>query len=164
LPAGATVTSRAGSAVQLLSDPLPNVPQLSLLVIVVAAALLAIVGFVVSVVAAVRERQLQSALLAALGVGRAARAGQLCLEQLMLALPGAAAGAAIGVVLAYLLVPAVTLTTGASAPFPPVHVVIPLGWIAWLALAIASVPVLVAGVTAVVRPDPAAGLRAGEAG
>jgi hypothetical protein len=164
LPAGATVSSRAGSAAQLLSDPLPNVPQLSLLVIVVAAALLAIVGFVVSVVAAVRERQPQSALLAALGVGRAARAGQLCLEQLMLALPGAAAGAAIGVVLAYLLVPAVTLTTGASAPFPPVHVVIPLGWIAWLALAIAAVPVLVAGVTAVVRPDPAAGLRAGEAG
>jgi len=164
LPAGATVASRAGSAARLLSDPLPNVPQLSLLVILVAAALLAVVGFVVSVVAAVRERQLQSALLAALGVGRAARAGQLCLEQLMLVLPGAAAGAAIGVVLAYLLVPAVTLTTGASAPFPPVLVVIPLGWIAWLALGIAAVPVLVAGVAAVVRPDPAAGLRAGEAG
>jgi hypothetical protein len=164
LPAGAAVASWAGSATKLLGDPLPNIPQLSLLVIVVAAGLLACVGFLVSVVAAVRERHLQSALLAALGVGRAARAGQLCLEQLMLALPGAAAGALIGAALAYLLVPAVTLTTGAAAPFPPVHVVIPLGWTALLALAIAAVPVLVAAVTTAYQPDPAAGLRAGEAG
>jgi hypothetical protein len=163
LPAGATVVSWAGSAAQLLGDPLPNVPQLSLLVIVVAAGLLAGIGFLVSVVAAVRERQLQTALLAALGVGRAARAGQLGPEQLMLAVPGAAAGALIGAALAHLLVPAVTLTTGASAPFPPVQVVIPLGWTAWLALGVAAVPVLVA-VVAAARPDPAAGLRAGETG
>ena len=115
MPAAA---SWAGSAAKLLGDPLPNIPQLSLLVIVVAAGLLACVGFLVSVVAAVRERHLQSALLAALGVGRGARAGQLCLEQLMLALPGAAAGAVIGVALAYLLVPAVTLTTGRRRAVP----------------------------------------------
>jgi len=164
LPAGATVVTRAGSAARLLGDPLPNIPQLSLLVIVVAAAALAMAGFVVSVVAAVRERHLQTALLAALGVGRAARTGQLCLEQLLLSLPGAAAGALIGAALAYLLVPAVTLTAGASAPFPPVRVVIPLGWTALLALAIAAVPVLVAALAAAYRPDPAAGLRAGETG
>ncbi len=164
LPAGATVVTSSGSAAHLLGDPLPNIPQLSLLVIVVAAGLLACVGFVVSVVAAVRERHLQSALLAALGVGRAARAGQLCLEQLLLALPGAAAGALIGAALAYLLVPAVTLTTGAAAPFPPVRAVIPLGWTALLALGIAAVPVGVAAVTAAYQPDPAAGLRAGETG
>ena len=164
LPAGATVVTWSGSAAHLLGDPLPNIPQLSLLVIVVAAGLLACVGFLVSVVAAVRERHLQSALLAALGVGRAARAGQLCLEQLLLALPGAAAGALIGAALAYLLVPAVTLTAGAAAPFPPVRVVIPLGWTALLALGIAAVPVGVAAVTAAYQPDPAAGLRAGETG
>ena len=164
LPAGATVMTRAGSAARLLGDPLPNIPQLSLLVIVVAAAALAMAGFVVSVVAAVRERHLQTALLAALGVGRAARTGQLCLEQLLLSVPGAAAGALIGAALAYLLVPAVTLTAGASAPFPPVRVVIPLGWTALLALAIAAVPVLVAALAAAYRPDPAAGLRAGETG
>ena len=81
LPAGASVVTWAGSAARLLGDPLPNVPQVSLLVIVAAAGLLACVGFVVSVVATIRERRLQHALLAALGVGRAARAGQLCLEQ-----------------------------------------------------------------------------------
>jgi hypothetical protein len=162
LPAGAAVVTRAGSAAGLLKDPLPNVPQLSLLVIVAAAALLAAIGFVVSVAAAVRERRLQDALLAALGVDRATRTGQLCLEQLMLSVPAAAAGAAIGVALAYLLVPAITLTTGAAAPFPPVHVVIPLGWTVLLALSIAAVPVLAAAVTAAYRPDPAAELRGGE--
>jgi hypothetical protein len=45
-----------------------------------------------------------------------------------------------------------------------VRVVIPLGWTALLALAIAAVPVLVAALAAAYRPDPAAGLRAGETG
>jgi hypothetical protein len=164
LPAGATVASSAGAAARLLGDPLPNIPQQSLLAIVVAAGALAGIGFVVSVVAALRERSAQTALLAALGVSRAARAGQLCLEQLLLSVPGAAAGAVIGVALAYLLVPAGTLTAGASAPFPPVHVVIPLGWTALLALGIAAVPALAAVLTVAYRPDPAAGLRAGETG
>jgi hypothetical protein len=162
LPAGATVASRTRSAAGLLGDPLPNVPQLSLLVTVTAAALLAGIGLVVSVVASVRERRLQDALLAALGVGRADRAGQLCLEQLMLSAPAAAAGALIGAALAHLLVPAVTLTAGASAPFPPARVIIPLGWTALLALAVAAAPGLAAAATIAHRPDPAAQLRAGE--
>jgi hypothetical protein len=163
-PAGASVVTRAGSAARLLGDPLPNVSQVSLLVIVAAAGLLACVGFVVSVLAAIRERRLQHALLAALGVGRAGRAGQLSLEQLMLSVPGAVAGAIIGAALAYLLVPAVTLTPGGNTPFPPVRVVIPLGWTALLALGIAAVPVAVAAVAGAYQPDPAAGLRAEDTG
>ena len=132
--------------------------------IAAAAGLLACIGVVVSVVAATRERRPQQALLAALGVGRAARARQLCLEQLILGVPGAAAGVIIGAALAYLLIPPVTLTGGGSAPFPPVRVVIPLGWTALLALGIAAVPVAAAAAAGAYRPDPAAGLRAGEAG
>ena len=154
----------AGSAARLLGDPLPNVPQLSLLVIAAAAGVLACIGLVVSVVAANAGRRPQHALLAALGVGRAARAGQLCLEQLMLGVPGAAAGVVIGTALAYLLIPPVTLTAGGNAPFPPVRVVIPLGWTALLALGIAAVPAVAAAAAGAHRPDPAAGLRAGEAG
>jgi hypothetical protein len=162
LPAGATAANRATAAAALLGDPLPNVPQLALVVIALAAALLATIGFVVCVVAAVTERRLQDALLAALGVGRGARTGQLCLEQLMLSVPAAIAGALIGVGLARLLVPAVTLTSGAAEPFPPVRVVIPLGWTAVLALVVAAVPVLTAVVAAARRPDPAAELRLGD--
>jgi hypothetical protein len=162
LPHGAAAVSLDRAAAALLGDPLPNVPQLALLVIAVAAALLATIGFVVCVVAAVNERRLQDALLAALGMGRGARTGQLCLEQLMLSVPAAAAGALIGVALAHLLVPAVTLTGGAAAAFPPVQVVVPWGWIALLALAVAAVPVLAAAAAAAYHPDPAAQLRAGE--
>ena len=161
LPHGATTVSLDRAAAALLGDPLPNVPQLALLVIAVAAALLASIGFVVCVVAAVTGRRLQDALLAALGMGRGARTRQLCLEQLMLSLPAAAAGVLIGVGLARLLVPAVTLTSGAAAAFPPVRVVVPLGWTALLALAVAAVPVLAAAVAAAYHPDPAAQLRAG---
>jgi hypothetical protein len=64
--------------------------------------------------------------------------------------------------LAWLLVPAVTFTSGAAAPFPPVRVVVPVGWTALLALSVAAVPVLVAALAAARRPDPAAGLRAGD--
>ena len=162
LPGGASTTTVSGASAALLGDPLPNVPQLSLLVIVAAAAVLAGIGFVVSVVAAVRERRVQDALLAALGVGSGARTWQLCLEQLMLSLPGAAAGAAIGAALAHLLVPAVTVTAGGAAPFPPVHVVIPLAWTVLLAAGIAAVPVLAAAAAGAYRPDPAAQLRVGE--
>jgi len=162
LPPGATAATSAGAAAALLGDPLPNVPQLALLVIALAAALLAVIGFVVCVVTAVTERRLQDALLAALGVGRGARTSRLCLEQLMLSVPAAIAGALIGVGLARLLVPAVTLTGGAAAPFPPVRVVIPLGWTAVLALVVAAVPVLTAAVAAAYQPDPAAQLRLGD--
>ncbi|HEX4063707.1 MAG TPA: FtsX-like permease family protein [Streptosporangiaceae bacterium] len=162
LPPGAAIISRAGTAAALLNDPLPNVEQLGLLVIVAAAALLACVGLAVSVVAAVRERRMTDALLAALGVRPAARARQLCLEQLMLSLPAAAAGLLIGIVLARLLLPAVTLTGRAGAPFPPAVLVIPLGSLALLGLAVVAVPVAVSAATAAYQPDLAAELRAGE--
>jgi len=162
LPPGATAVTSGGAAAALLGDPLPNVPQLALLVIALAAALLAAIGFVVCVVAAVTERRLQDALLAALGVGRGARTSQLCLEQLMLSVPAAIAGALIGVGLARLLVSAVTLAGGAAAAFPPVRMVIPLGWTAVLALVVAAVPVLTAAVAAAYQPDPAAQLRLGD--
>ena len=162
LPPGTAVITRAGLAAGLLADPLPNVQQLGSLVIVIAAGLLACLGFAVSVAAAVRERRLTDAVLAALGVGPTARAGQLCLEQLMLSVPAAAAGVLIGVILARLLVPAVMLTSAAAAPFPPARVEIPLILLTLLALAVAAIPVAAAATTVGYRPDPAAQLRAGE--
>src|SRR5262249_62285191 len=62
LPAGATAATRAGAAAELLGDPLPNVPQLALLVIALAAALLSTIGFLVCGVAAGPERRVQDVL------------------------------------------------------------------------------------------------------
>jgi hypothetical protein len=163
LPPGSAVTSAAAVAAGLLSDPLSTVPQQALLVVAIAAAILAITGFCVSIAAGVRQRRAENALLAALGVPPRSAAGQLCLEKLMLSLPSAVAGLVLGVVLAELLVPAITLTAAASTPVPPV--LIQFGWAQTLplALAVAVLPVLAASLTIARRPDAAAALRAAEA-
>ena len=163
LPPGSAVTSAAGVAAGLLTDPLSTVPQQALLVVAIAAAVLAITGFCVSIAAGVRQRRAENALLAALGVPPRAAAGQLCLEKLMLSLPSAVAGLILGVVLAELLVPAITLTSSATTPVPPV--LIQFGWTQTLplALAVAVLPVLAAALTVARRPDAAAALRAAEA-
>ena len=162
LPPGSAVFSTQQVAAGLLSDPLSTVPQQGLLAVAVAAALLAITGFCVSIAAGVRQRRAENALLAALGVPARAAAGQLCLEKLMLSLPSAVAGLLLGAVLAELLVPAITLSPSASVPVPPV--LIQFGWFQALplALAVAVLPVLVAALTLARRPDAAAELRAAE--
>jgi len=163
LPAGSTVTSAAGLAATLLSDPVSAVPRNALLVVALAAAVLAITGFCVSIAASVRLRRSENALLAALGVPPGAAAFQLALEKLMLSVPSALAGFALGAVLAVLLVPAITLTTSATAPVPPV--IVQFGWPQTIALAaaVAVIPVLAAALAMARRPDPAAALRAAEA-
>ena len=111
LPPGSAVTSTDTVASGLLGDPLSTVPQQALLAVAVAAAVLAITGFCVSIAASVRLRRAENALLAALGVAPRAAAAQLCLEKLMLSLPLVLAGLVLGAVLAELLVPAITLTS-----------------------------------------------------
>jgi FtsX-like permease family len=162
LPPGSAVTSRDAVASGLLGNPLSTVPQQALLAVAVAAAALAITGFCVSIAAGLRLRRAENALLAALGVTPRAAAGQLCLEKLMLSLPSALAGLILGVVLAELLVPAITLTSSATAPVPPV--LIQFGWSQTLplALAVAVLPVLAAALTIARRPDAAAEIRAAE--
>jgi hypothetical protein len=162
LPPGSAVTSAAGLAAGLAADPMSAVPQQALLAIAIAAAVLGISGCCVAIAADVRQRRTESALLAALGVDPRGAARQLCLERLMLGLPAALAGLALGAVIAELLVPAVTLTVTASSPVPPV--IIQLDWDQTLplALAVATLPVLVAAAVIALRPDPASSLRTAE--
>ncbi len=92
LPPGLSAADRARQQAALLHDALSVAPRQAMLAIGAAAVLLAALGFSVSVAASVRERRTQSAVFAALGVGRRAQAGQLCLEQLLLSVPAAAVG------------------------------------------------------------------------
>jgi hypothetical protein len=163
LPPGTSVTTAAGLASDLLNDPISAVPQRALLAVAITAVLLAITGFCVSIAAGVRQRRAENALLAALGVPPGAAAGQLGLEKLLLSVPAALAGLALGVILAELLVPALTLTTSAAHPVPPV--LIRFGWAQTLGLVVcvAVIPVLAAVLAMARRPDPAAALRAAEA-
>jgi hypothetical protein len=159
LPAHTSTVDRAAVAAQLLTDPMSAIPQQAVIATAIAAALLAALGFSVSVAGSVRERRSQSALLAALGVDGRAQARLLCLEAVSLSLPAAATGLLLGAVLAHLLVPAVTLTATAAAPIVPVLVKVPVTTAALIALIVTAIPVLAAAASAVYRPDPAAQLR-----
>jgi hypothetical protein len=160
---GASVTDRAGQTAALLGNSLSVPPRQAALAVGLAAVLLAAIGFSASVAAGVRDRRAESAVLSALGVARAAQAGQLCLEQLMLSAPAAAGGLLVGAALAWLVVPALTLTAAGTRPVPPVLVQIPAGWAVLLAGVVAAFPVLAAAASAARRPDPVADLRAVEA-
>jgi FtsX-like permease family len=164
LPPGSAVTSAAATEAALVGDPLSQVPQRALLAVAIAAVVLAITGFCVSIAAGVHQRRAENALLAALGVPPRTAAWQLCLEKLMLSLPSALVGLVLGVILAELLVPAITLTASATTPVPPVLIQFPWAQTLLLALAVAVLPVLAAALTVARRPDAAAELRAAEAG
>ena len=161
LPAGLalSVTGRVSQQASLLNDSLLTAPRQAMLAVGVAAVLLGMLGFSVSVAASLRARRTQRAVFAALGVGKVAQAGQLCLEQCALTLPAATAGLLIGLGLAELMVPAITLTTDATVPVPPPLVIVLLGWAVALALVTAAAPAAAAALTVLRRPDPAAQLR-----
>ncbi len=164
LPGGATVVTRAGLAASLLSDPLAALPQQGLVGVALAAAMLALCGFAVSVAASVAERRPQSAVLSALGVSRAGQTWQLCLEELLLSGPAAVAGLALGAASVALLAPSMTAAAGAGSPIPPV--VTGFAWAAAIPLTVvvAVLPVLMAALAMLHRPDPAAQLRMLESG
>jgi ABC-type antimicrobial peptide transport system permease subunit len=162
VPAGTDISSAKGLAAATASDTLSAAPQQALLAMAAAAALLAITGFWVSIAADVRRRRGETALLAALGVTRREAAWQLCLEKLLLSLPSAALGVLLGTLVAWLLVPAVTLTSAAQLPTPPAVTVDDLPQVIVFALAVAVLPAVSAALAATRRPDPAADLRAAE--
>jgi hypothetical protein len=161
LPAGLglSVTDRASQQAALLANPLLKAPRQAMLAVGVAALLLGAGGFSVSVAASLRSRRTQSAVFAALGVGKNAQAGQLCLEQCVLSVPAAAAGLLAGIGLAQLMVPAITLAANAAQPVPSALAIVPLGPAVALALVTAAGPVAAAALSVLRRPDPAAQLR-----
>jgi len=162
VPAGTDITSAPAQATAAASDTLSAAPQQALLALAAAAAVLAITGFWVSIAADVRRRRGEAALLAALGVTRRGAAWLLCLEKLLLSLPAAALGVLLGTLVAWLLVPAITLTPAAQLPTPPAVTVVDLPLVIAFALAVAVLPAVTAALAATRRPDPAAELRAAE--
>jgi hypothetical protein len=158
LPPGAMLTERAAMARGLTADPLGAAPQLAMLAIALAALILAAAGFLVAAATA-RERARDLALLASLGATRRQLTRLLCLEQALLSVPAAAAGLVLGVLLAQLVVPAVTLSSAGARPDPPVLVLVPLAVPAVVALVIAAAPVLIAAFGAGSRAGLTASVR-----
>jgi ABC-type antimicrobial peptide transport system permease subunit len=130
----------------------------------VAAALFAVLGFVVSAAVSARERIAEFALLRAIGLSPAQLSSWLSLENAVLAAVSLVAGTALGLLMAWLVLPFVTVTQGGATPYPPVKVAVP-----WASIVILEAVAVVTLVTTVLvlawllrRIGLAAVLRTGE--
>lgn len=130
----------------------------------VAAALFATVGFVVSAAVSAHERLTEFALLRALGLSPRQLSGWLSLENGLLVLMSVIGGTALGLGLAWLILPFVTLTQSASEIVPGLIVVIPWRWIVLLELAVVGLLVVVVAILGVLLRRVGLGglLRLGE--
>jgi hypothetical protein len=156
---GLQVTSRTGQIAAATSSPLATELRRALAAIAIAAIALALAGFAVSLTAA-RERRGELALLDALGMPVRQLGRMLRTEQLLMVIPSAAAGLALGALLAHLIIPSLTLSTSGARPVLPPLVQVP--WLigAVLAVVVAAFPVLLAPLAGRFR-DTVAVLRQG---
>lgn len=160
----ARVIGRDATARSLTADPVALGLLGALTLGAFAAAAFAAIGFVVSAMAAARERLDEFALLRALGLSGSQLVVWQSLEQAFTLLIGASIGLGLGVVLAWLVLPAATLTQSGAPPVPPAVVVVP--WRSLVPLAIVGLLLLVSTIVLVSRllraSDVVAILRSGE--
>jgi hypothetical protein len=110
---------------ELTSDP-PALGAIGALTLgFIAAAVFALVGFLLTTVVSARERRLEFALLRALGLSMRQLRRWMLIEQVALIITAAAFGTVVGVTLARLLLPLVSLTQAGAGVYPPVEVVVP---------------------------------------
>jgi FtsX-like permease family len=117
---------------QLLSAPLGGEMQGALLLGFGAALAFAVIGFAVNAAVSTRERLTEFAILRALGAAPRQVFGLVAVEQAFLVGLGLIGGTVLGVLVADLVVPHIVLTVRATAPYPPVHLMLP--WPTILAL------------------------------
>jgi hypothetical protein len=139
------VVDRMALRRELRDAPLGAALQGALVLGFLAALALAVVGFAVNAAVSARERRTEFAVLRALGVSTRQVFGMLGVEQVFLVLLGLAGGVALGLVIGHVVIPHTVLTVRATAPYPPVELIVPWPPIAGL---LAGVPVLLAIVLA----------------
>lgn len=129
-----------------------------------AALAFAAIGFVVSATVTTSERITEFAILRALGLSGRELAAWVSLENAFLLIFGLVAGSALGLVLAWLVLPFATLTATGAAAVPSPRIVVP--WPAILPIYGAALVLFIATVAIVTRQVRRAGittvLRSGE--
>jgi hypothetical protein len=159
-----SVVSQAARARALATDPVALGIIGALSIGFVAATLFAVVGFVVSAAVSARERVSEFALLRALGLSSGQLSSWLSLENAVLASVSLVAGCALGLVIAWVVLPFVTVTQEARTPFPPVNLDVP--WVTIGGLVLAGILALAATILVLAwllrRIGLAAVLRTGE--
>jgi ABC-type lipoprotein release transport system permease subunit len=133
---------------ELLNDPVALGVIGSLALGALAAVIFAAIGFVVSATVSTRERLGEFALLQAIGLSHRQLSAWLSMENAFLLIVGLAAGTGLGLIMAWVVLPFVTLTQEATIAVPPIEVVIPWGIYALLylvALGALAITVVVIG-------------------
>ncbi len=129
-----------------------------------AALAFASIGFIVSATVSTSERITEFAILRALGLSVRELSAWVSLEHAFLLLFGMVAGSALGLFLAWLVLPFATLTASGAAAVPPPEVVVP--WTAMVPIYGIAALLFVATVLLVTRQVSRAGistvLRSGE--
>ena len=122
-----TIDDRFSRAELLRTDPVALGIIGALSLGFVSAALFAVIGFVVSAAVSAHERLTEFSLLRALGLSPRQLSGWLSLENGLLVLISLIGGTALGLLMAWMVLPFVTLTQDASAVVPAIIVAIPWG-------------------------------------
>jgi hypothetical protein len=158
------VSSRGERERALLEDPIPLAVIGALALGFVVAAFFAAVGFAASAAAAARARMLEFAVLRSLGLRTRQLSGWLSIENGLVVGLSLVGGTALGLVVAWLVLPYVALGTSGEPPVPPVVVSVPWELVLLLELTLLGALVLVAAFQVVriraLRPAPV--LRSGE--
>ena len=149
--------------VELQEHPLRAAVQGASILVLLGAGILAAVGFAVHATGSLRSRSLEFAQLRAVGLSRLRLIGVVAVENALLSLFGTLVGVALGVLIGYMVSPLVGASADGSDPVPPVDVFVPWAEIGVLALAVASVLVIVVFIAAASQRTaaPATLLRSG---
>ncbi len=158
------VVSRSERERALLNDPVSLGVIGALALGFVVAAAFAAVGFAASAAAAARTRVLEFAVMRSLGLGTRQLSRWIALESGLVVVLSLLGGTALGLLVAWLVLPYVALGTSGAAPVPPVRLAVPWATVLWLELALlgALVAVAVVQVGLVRRIRLAPTLRSGE--
>jgi hypothetical protein len=158
------VVDRAGTAERLTRDPVALGISGALSLGFVAAAVFSIVGFAVSAAVSTTERTTEFAVLRSLGLSDRQLSAWLALEGGITAALALAGGIALGALVAWLVLPFVSLAGEGGRPFPAVVVELPWEAVAVLAGSLLAALAVVLAVQLLLLRRLALGpaLRAGE--
>jgi hypothetical protein len=152
----AQAIGRADLARSLAADPVPLGMIGALMLGVLAALAMATLGFLVSATVSASERLGEFALLRALGLSARGLTASLTVEYVYQLTVGLVAGSALGLLLAWLVLPSATFTPTGLAAVPAPTIDVPWGAIALADLVLGLILILAAQL--VTRRVPDAGL------
>ncbi|WP_034265065.1 hypothetical protein [Actinospica robiniae] len=161
LPAGASVRTAKQVAAGLLADPLARVPQRVITLGAPVLVGLALLGLLVSLLAAARGAAARDVVLAALGTTRPQRAVLACVLYTAVVTPAVVLGGLLGFALCRLLIPGFVLAPDGTAPTPSPLVLLAEPWTVLAGVLILIAAVAAALIASLRRGDPLALARNG---